>query len=96
MHVFPLCQRMFVAPLPWLRDRCTCLSHGLLSYSNSVIYCVAATGGMGGGSAAAGTDALLESSVGWGKLAARLSADIPHQPDGLKAQLRDYQMAVSA
>jgi hypothetical protein len=42
-----------------------------------------------------GADALLESSEGWGRLAACITADIPQQPKGLHATLRDYQMHVS-
>ncbi|GIL43611.1 hypothetical protein Vafri_1303, partial [Volvox africanus] len=48
--------------------------------------------GSGGSNGDGATDALLESSEGWGRLATRLAADIPQQPASLKAQLRQYQM----
>lgn len=55
-------------------------------------------GGGGGGGCASdsgtATDALLESSEGWSRLASRLAADILSQPASLKAELRQYQMHV--
>lgn len=42
-------------------------------------------------------DSLLENSAGWGRLAAKILADIPQQPSSLVAgQLREYQLHVSA
>ncbi|KAG2497935.1 hypothetical protein HYH03_004197 [Edaphochlamys debaryana] len=53
-------------------------------------------GGEGGGEKGGGeggvADSVLESSEGWGALAQRLAADIPTQPPGLVATLREYQM----
>lgn len=53
----------------------------------------AATAPSSGGS----VDSLLENSAGWGRLAAKILADIPQQPSSLVAgQLREYQLHVSA
>ena len=53
----------------------------------------AATAPSRGGS----VDSLLENSAGWGRLAAKILADIPQQPSSLVAgQLREYQLHVSA
>lgn len=40
-------------------------------------------------------DSLVQSSCGWSRLAAALSADIQEQPEMIKGgELRDYQMQV--
>ncbi len=62
--------------------------------SLSVLGDVTCTRCVGGGGDGGGSDALLESSEGWGRLAAALVADVPQQPPGLVATLRDYQMHV--